>query len=53
MRTTVPDHVQVKTAGGAPGLDTLVSLAAAGAAGLGAPATAAILDDLKARHLGH
>lgn len=53
MRTTVSDHVQVKAAGGARGLDTLVSLSAAGATGFGATATAAILDDLKARHLGH
>jgi deoxyribose-phosphate aldolase len=52
MRATVSDHVQVKAAGGVRSLDTLLTLVAAGATRFGATATATILDDLSARHLG-
>ena len=52
MRATVSGTVQVKAAGGVRTLDTLLELAAAGATRFGATATAAILDDLAARHRG-
>ncbi|AGZ45332.1 deoxyribose-phosphate aldolase [Actinoplanes friuliensis] len=52
MRATVSPAIEVKAAGGVRTLDTLLELVEAGATRFGATATAAILDDLAARHRG-
>ncbi|GAA0909915.1 deoxyribose-phosphate aldolase [Streptomyces thermoalcalitolerans] len=49
MRRTVSPHVQIKAAGGVRTLDALLELHRLGATRFGATATAAILDDLRAR----
>ena len=49
MRANVPDRVKVKAAGGVRTLDALIDVINAGAARCGATATAAIIDDLRAR----
>lgn len=49
MRATVSDHVKVKAAGGVRTLDALIDVINVGADRCGATATAAIIDDLRAR----
>jgi deoxyribose-phosphate aldolase len=49
MRRSVGDHVKVKAAGGVRTLDALLAVIEAGCARSGATATAAILDDYRAR----
>jgi deoxyribose-phosphate aldolase len=49
MRASVSPHVQVKAAGGVRTLDALLEVLAVGATRVGATATAAILDDFRAR----
>lgn len=49
MRSSVSDHVRVKAAGGVRTLDALADVIDAGVARCGATATAAILDDFRAR----
>lgn len=49
MRTSVSEHVKVKAAGGVRTLDALADVIDAGVARCGATATAAILDDFRAR----
>ena len=49
MRENVPDDIGVKAAGGIRTLDLLMEVYAAGGTRIGATATAAILDDWKAR----
>ena len=49
MRRSVSDSVQVKAAGGVRDLDKLLAMASIGVTRFGCTATAAILDDLKAR----
>lgn len=52
MRETVSPHVQVKAAGGVRTLDALLEVMRVGTTRVGATATAAILDDFKARKAG-
>lgn len=52
MRATVSPHVQVKAAGGVRTLDVLLEVMRVGTTRVGATATAAILDDFKARKAG-
>jgi deoxyribose-phosphate aldolase len=52
MRASVSEHVQVKAAGGVRSLDTLLTLAEAGASRFGATRTAEILDDAARRGFG-
>lgn len=49
MRATVSEHIKVKAAGGVRTLDALADVIDAGATRCGATATAAILDDFRAR----
>lgn len=49
MRRSVSDHVKVKAAGGVRTLDALLAVIEAGCSRSGATATAAILDDYRAR----
>jgi deoxyribose-phosphate aldolase len=49
MRSTVSPHVKVKAAGGVRTLDSLIEFINAGIDRCGATATAAIIDDLRAR----
>lgn len=49
MRATVSEHVKVKAAGGVRTLDALIDCINAGIDRCGATATAAIIDDLRAR----
>lgn len=50
MRAHVSERVKVKAAGGVRTLDTLLDMVEAGAVRFGATVTAAMLDDLAARH---
>jgi deoxyribose-phosphate aldolase len=50
MRAAVSPYVQVKAAGGVRTLDALLDVIDAGATRSGATATAAILDEFRARH---
>jgi deoxyribose-phosphate aldolase len=52
MRRTVSPHVQVKAAGGVRSLDALLAVMELGVTRIGATATAAILDDFRARKGG-
>jgi deoxyribose-phosphate aldolase len=52
MRRTVSDHVQVKAAGGVRTLDALIAVMNLGVTRIGATATAAIIDDFRARKAG-
>ncbi len=52
MRRTVSPHVQVKAAGGVRSLDALLAVMELGVTRIGATATAAILDDFRARKAG-
>jgi len=49
MRASVSERVKVKAAGGVRTLDALLAVIEAGCARSGATATAAILDDYRAR----
>ena len=53
MRASVSDHVQVKAAGGVRTLDALIDVMNLGPTRVGATATAAIIDDFRARKAGH
>ncbi|MCD0483581.1 deoxyribose-phosphate aldolase [Streptacidiphilus sp. ASG 303] len=53
MRRSVGEQVGVKAAGGVRTLDALLRLVAVGATRFGATATAAMLDDARARTAGH
>jgi deoxyribose-phosphate aldolase len=52
MRANTSAHVQVKAAGGVRTLDALLDVMALGVTRVGATATAAIIDDFRARKLG-
>jgi deoxyribose-phosphate aldolase len=52
MRRSVSPHIGVKAAGGVRTLDALIDVMALGVTRVGATATAAILDDFKARKAG-
>jgi deoxyribose-phosphate aldolase len=52
MRRTVSDHIQVKAAGGVRTLDALIAVMNLGVTRVGATATAAIIDDFRARKAG-
>lgn len=52
MRRSVSDHVQVKAAGGVRTLDALIDVLNLGTTRVGATATAAIIDDFRARKAG-
>ncbi len=52
MRASTSPHVQVKAAGGVRTLDALLEVMAVGVTRCGATATAAMLDDFKARKAG-
>jgi deoxyribose-phosphate aldolase len=52
MRRSVSDHVQVKAAGGVRTLDALFDVMNLGVSRIGATATAAIIDDFRARKAG-
>ena len=52
MRRTVSPNVQVKAAGGVRSLDALLAVMALGVTRIGATATAAILDEFRARKSG-
>ena len=52
MRRTVSPHIQVKAAGGVRTLDALIEVMNVGTTRIGATATAAILEDFKARKVG-
>jgi deoxyribose-phosphate aldolase len=52
MRATVSERVKIKAAGGVRTLDALVGVLNAGVERVGATATAAIIDDLRARRQG-
>ncbi len=52
MRRSVSPHVQVKAAGGVRTLDALLAVMELGVTRVGATATAAILDDFRARKAG-
>jgi deoxyribose-phosphate aldolase len=52
MRRTVSDHIQVKAAGGVRTLDALIDVMNLGVTRVGATATAAIIDDFRARKAG-
>jgi deoxyribose-phosphate aldolase len=52
MRRTVSPNVQVKAAGGVRSLDALLAVMELGVTRIGATATAAILDDFRARKAG-
>jgi deoxyribose-phosphate aldolase len=52
MRRSVSPHVQVKAAGGVRTLDALLAVMALGVTRIGATATAAIIDDFRARKAG-
>ena len=52
MRANTSPHVQVKAAGGVRTLDALLDVMALGVTRVGATATAAIIDDFRARKAG-
>ncbi|MEA2518919.1 MAG: deoxyribose-phosphate aldolase [Chloroflexota bacterium] len=52
MRRTVSDHIHVKAAGGVRTLDALIDVMNLGVTRVGATATAAIIDDFRARKAG-
>jgi deoxyribose-phosphate aldolase len=52
MRRSVSDQVQVKAAGGVRTLDALIEVMNLGVTRIGATATAAIIDDFRARRAG-
>ncbi len=52
MRASTPPHVQVKAAGGVRTLDALIEVMNLGVTRIGATATAAIIDDFRARKAG-
>jgi deoxyribose-phosphate aldolase len=52
MRRSVSDHIQVKAAGGVRTLDALIDVMNLGVTRIGATATAAIIDDFRARKPG-
>ena len=52
MRANTSPHVQVKAAGGVRTLDALLEVMALGTTRIGATATAAIIDDFRARKAG-
>jgi deoxyribose-phosphate aldolase len=52
MRASTSPHVQVKAAGGVRTLDALLAVMALGVTRIGATATAAIIDDFRARRAG-
>ena len=52
MRANTSPHVQVKAAGGVRTLDALLEVMALGMTRIGATATAAIIDDFRARKAG-
>ena len=52
MRRSVSDHIQVKAAGGVRTLDALIDVMNLGVTRIGATATAAIIDDFRARRAG-
>ena len=52
MRANTSPHVQVKAAGGVRTLDALLEVMALGVTRVGATATAAIMDDFRARKAG-
>jgi deoxyribose-phosphate aldolase len=52
MRRSVSDHIQVKAAGGVRTLDALIDVMNLGVTRIGATATAAIIDDFRARKAG-
>ena len=52
MRANTSPHIQVKAAGGVRTLDALLEVMAVGVTRCGATATAAMLDDFKARKAG-
>ncbi|HEX2755962.1 MAG TPA: deoxyribose-phosphate aldolase [Candidatus Limnocylindrales bacterium] len=52
MRQSVSDHIQVKAAGGVRTLDALIDVMNLGVTRIGATATAAIIDDFRARKAG-
>ena len=49
MRANTSPHIQVKAAGGVRTLDALLEVMALGVTRIGATATAAIIDDFRAR----
>lgn len=52
MRRSVSDHIEVKAAGGVRTLDALIAVMNLGVTRIGATATAAIIDDFRARRSG-
>jgi deoxyribose-phosphate aldolase len=52
MRASTSQHIQVKAAGGVRTLDALLEVMALGVTRIGATATAAIIDDFRARKAG-
>jgi deoxyribose-phosphate aldolase len=53
MRKSTSPHIQVKAAGGVRTLDALIEVMNLGVTRIGATATAAIIDDFRARSTGH
>ena len=52
MRASTSPHIQVKAAGGVRTLDALIDVMNLGVTRIGATATAAIIDDFRARKAG-